>query len=386
MRLTDISVRSLKLPGSGRETGGVKQKTFFDDNLKGFGVRVSVGGSKTFVLMYGKKRQLRTLGHYPEMSLAEARIAAKRVQGEVAGPIDAPPSQIGLLPFTTVRSQFLRDTATRTKTSTLSECRRLLEKHFTFDKPVGAVTRQDITSVIAEMGDRPGAAKHAFIAIRTMMNWAVRHGHLAATPVPPLKFKSPSRTRVLADDELAAVWRRAEEIGYPYGTLVQLLILTGQRRGEIAGLRRAWVKDGTITFPVGFCKNKREHVVPLSPLAQEIMTTVPGNDALLFPARGASSNPFSGWSKAKREFDRPLSLAPYTLHDLRRTFASQLAALGTPIHVTEKLLNHISGSLSGVAAIYNRYTYAPEMKAAAEAYEAHLRRLLDRNLPSAANV
>ena len=122
------------------------------------------------------------------------------------------------------------------------------------------------------------------------------------------------------------------------------------------------------------------------PLAQQIVASIPGKDQLLFPARGASHTSFSGWSKAKRAFDQPLSLDPFTLHDLRRTFASQLAALGTPIHVTEKLLNHVSGTLSGVTAVYNRYTYAAEMRAAVEAHEAHLRRLLDQNLPPAVIV
>lgn len=93
--------------------------------------------------------------------------------------------------------------------------------------------------------------------------------------------------------------------------------------------------------------------------------------------------PFSGWSKAKLEFDAPLAIADYTLHDLRRTFSSQMAALSTPIHVTEKLLNHVSGTLRGVAAVYNRYSYATEMRTAIEAHEAHVLRLagLAKSLP-----
>ena len=170
------------------------------------------------------------------------------------------------------------------------------------------------------------------------------------------------------------MWRHADAHSYPYGTIVKLLILTGQRRGEIAGLRRSWIDRDTITYPMGFTKNKREHRVPLCPLAKEVLATVPdtGTD-LLFPARGKPEQSFNGWGKAKHHFDKGLLLAPFTLHDLRRSFSSKMAELGTPIHVTEKLLNHVSGSLGGVAGIYNRYTYLPEMRQAMEAYETHLR-------------
>jgi integrase len=96
------------------------------------------------------------------------------------------------------------------------------------------------------------------------------------------------------------VWRRAEEVGYPYGTIVQLLILTGQRRGEIAALRASWIDDESITFPARITKNGREHRIPLGSLTKEIIESVPGEDDLLFPARGKTDTAFSGWSKAKR--------------------------------------------------------------------------------------
>jgi integrase len=158
--------------------------------------------------------------------------------------------------------------------------------------------------------------------------------------------------------------------------MVQLLILTGQRRREIAGLRRAWIRYGWITFPIGFTKNKREHRVPLGDFAKEIIESVSGKTDLLFPARGRTDVPFSGWSKSKKEFDRVLGFADYTLHDLRRTFSSNLAKLAVPIHVTEKLLNHVSGTVSGVAAVYNRHSYADEMREAMLAYEKYLENLV----------
>jgi integrase len=204
--------------------------------------------------------------------------------------------------------------------------------------------------------------------------------------VPPLRYKVASRSRILSDAELKLVWSRAEEAGYPYGTIVQLLILTGQRRGEIVGLRRNWISKDTITFPAGFCKNKREHVIPLGAEARNIVQSISGTGGLLFPARGKTQTTFSGWSKAKREFDEALGFGDYTLHDLRRTYSSNLARLGVPIHVTERLLNHVSGTVSGVAAVYNRHSYAEEMKEAVAAHEVFLTKLDIVKLPNIKEV
>lgn len=207
------------------------------------------------------------------------------------------------------------------------------------------------------------------------MNWALKHGLIDSSPVPALRYSAPSRSRFLTDAELALVWARALDVGYPFGTMVQLLILTGQRRGEIAALRRSWIEGDHILFPEGFAKNKREHRAPLGGIAQRIIGGIPKSGDLFFPARGREETPFNGWSKAKRQFDKPLGIEPYTLHDLRRTFASTLARLGTPIQVTEKILNHVSGTVSGVAAVYNRHSYVDEMRTAIDAYEAHVQSL-----------
>jgi len=371
MKLTDLQIKKISLP-----KGATKQKTFFDEAFKGFGLRVSVGGSKTFVLMHGKRRNLRTLGRYPDISLAEARVAAKKVQGQVVGTDGAAPARAASISFDEVRNQFLKDSFRRTKTSTHDEYTRLLHKHFNFSKPITSVTRKEISEIITDLRGKPSSAHHAFIGIRTMMNWAVLHGYLTASPVPPLRFKPMARSRTLTVEELLLVWKRAEAVGHPYGTIVKLLILTGQRRGEIAGLRRSWLTKDGITYPAGFCKNKREHMIPLGPMARNLIESIPIDGDLVFPARGRANTPYSGWSKSKAQFEAPLGIADFTLHDLRRTFSSQLAAMGTPIHVTEKLLNHVSGTLSGVAAIYNRYSYAAEMRSAVEAFEARLMILL----------
>ena len=379
MRITDLAIQRLSLPD-----GATKQKTFYDDTLKGFGIRVSVGGAKTFVVMYSKRRKRMTLGRYPDISLAEARKKAKKLQGEVAGMSDVELTVHISPTFNEARIRFLEDAMARLKLSSYEQYSRPLTKHFEFSKRVGEITRQEVMKAVNAAKDSPSTTRHAFVAIRTMMSWCVLQGLINASPVPPLQFKVPSRSRILSDDELKTVWLRAERVGYPFGKLVQLLILTGQRRGEIAGLRKSWINDDTIIFPVGFCKNKREHRVPIGAMMRAILSSIVTDGDLLFPARGKPNSPINGWPKAKREFDAPLELAPYTLHDLRRTYSSNLAKLGVPIHVTEKLLNHVSGTISGVAAVYNRHSYWEEMKVATAQHDEFLQRLTTLANPTVA--
>jgi integrase len=370
MRLTDLLIKKLKPPEAG-------QKTFYDEALPGFGVRVSQGGSKSFVVMFGKSRQLKTLGRYPDMTLADARRAAKRHQSGEALLELPPPEKPPSISFDEARERFLKDSDRRNKSSTAGEYRRLLKRHFHFEKNLRDITRQDVMSVIERLNQTGSEPRHAFIAIRTIMNWCHRNGMIDASPVPPLKFKAQSRARILTDVELCKVWRRALEFGYPYGSIIQLLILTGQRRGEISGLRWKWITNNEIIFPQGFAKNSREHRLPIGDWTKRLLNELPQFSEMVFPSRYEEIRNFSGWSKAKRQFDRDIDVRDYVLHDLRRTFSSNLAKLGTPIHVTEKLLNHVSGTLSGVAAVYNRYTYLPEMRQAMEAHEAHLHNLFE---------
>lgn len=365
MRLTDLQIRKLKAPVKG-------QRTHFDDALPGFGLRVSQGGRKSFVVMFGKRRQLVTLGRYPDLSLAEARREAKRVQADTDLPSKPAAPTVGTMSFAEARERFLQDSALRNKPRTTADYKRLLNRHYTFAEPIGLVTRAKIMRAVDKLRETPSEQAHAYVALRTMMSWCVKRGLLEHSPVPSLSFRQRARDRVLTDEELALVWRRAEEIGYPFGTIVQLLILTGQRRGEVAGLRQSWLRDDTVIFPTGFTKNKREHRLPLGPLAMKIIDTVPRTGDLLFPSRHDLTRPFNGWGKSKERFDADLPIAPYTLHDLRRTFSSNMARMGTPLHITERALNHVSGSISGVAAIYNRYQFSAEIREAMKQYETFI--------------
>jgi integrase len=325
--------------------------------------------------MHGPKRRLKTIGRYPDLGLADARREAKRLQADLHDMSLAAPSR-ELVAFTEARRRFLADSKARNKERTFSDYNRLLHRHFDFSQTITDLTRVDVMKAVERLAATPSEQRHAFVAIRVMMNWCAKRGLIEQSPVPSLSFSAPARSNVLPDADLAGVWRRATEIGYPCGPIVQLLILTGQRRGEIASLRRSWIDDDLIVFPAGFTKNKREHRLPLSPMAQRVIAGLPEQGDLLFPARGAEGRPFNGWGKSKERFDKPLQVSPYTLHDLRRTFSSNLARSGTPIHVTEKLLNHVSGTLSGVAAIYNRYSYLAEMRDAVRQHDAFLAALM----------
>lgn len=368
MRLTDLQIKRLQPPEKG-------QKTVFDEALPGFGVRISQGGSKSFIVMYGAKRRLKTIGRYPALTLADARRDARRLLVELQDSEGLQPTTRHVS-FSEARSRFLADSKSRNKPRTHKDYTRLLTKHFPFSIDVDRVNRSDIMSAVEGLAQTPSEQGHAFVAIRVLMNWCERQGLIERSPVPRMSVAQTARNHILSDTDLCSVWQRADAHGYPFGTIVQLLILTGQRRGEIAALRRSWIEDDLIVFPEGFTKNKRQHRVPLSAKAREILKSLPETGDLFFPARGRPERCFNGWGKSKSRFDHDLEAAPYVLHDLRRTFSSNMARIGTPIYVTERLLNHISGTVSGVAAIYNRYDYVDEMREAVAAHDDFLAKLL----------
>ncbi|MEP3893196.1 MAG: site-specific integrase [Litorimonas sp.] len=366
-RLTDIAIKKLPLVEQG-------QVTHWDETTPGFGLRCS-SKSKSFVVMFGEKRRLKTLGRYPELSLSEARTKAKKFFAEYEEG-DFAPSQTEVS-FEDAKNQFLKDCEGRNKPRTVSDYRRLLNKHFTFKGAVTDVTRAQVMKVISNLSSTPSEQSHAYVAIRTLMNWCVRHGLLEHSVVPPMKQKTAERDRVLSEDELRQVIERAQETPFPFGPIIQLLVLTGQRRTEVGQIRRSWISDDEVVFPQGFAKNNREHRFPLSAMAQKVIEGLPETGDLLFPAATDFEKPFTTWAWHKKRFDEGVeNVEPYTLHDLRRTFATVHAQIGTPIHVTEKLLNHVSGTISGVAAVYNRHSYVDEMRTAMLNYDTHLKKIV----------
>ena len=248
------------------------------------------------------------------------------------------------------------------------------------DKPVGAITRADVLAVIdhIQAQGKPSAARHAFSGIRKFFNWCVERGLIEQSPC--LTLKSPgrqsARERVLSDDELAEVWRGTEEIGWPFGSIVKLLALTAQRRGEVVRMQWAEIdaKAKLWTIPGSRTKNHRTHAVPLTDTALAIIASLPrfAGSPFVFPARGKPDQAYSGYSKGKRELNAVCTVEDWTLHDLRRTAATGMARAGVPPHVVEKILNHTTGTFGGVAGVYNRFNYQSEMRSALEAWEQHI--------------
>jgi integrase len=176
------------------------------------------------------------------------------------------------------------------------------------------------------------------------------------------------------------VLQASNAYGYPFGSIVQLLLLTGQRRIEIGSLRWSYVDETkrTITLPATLTKNHREHTIPFGDRVAETLASIPRMGDIVFPARGREGTSFSGWSKSKPRFDQICEIEHWTLHDLRRTFATLLAGLEVQPHIIERLLNHATGHISGIAAVYNRYAYMDEMRNAISRYDVHVAKLLSR--------
>lgn len=368
MKLTDSIVRNLKSP----ETG---QTTYWDE-LPGFGIRVSQGGTRSFVLVQGQSRQRITIGRYPAISLAEARTEAKRLIAERT----LGNSRVATIKFSSALDSFFELHCSTLRLSTAKETRRLLTKHF-LPKwgrlSLADITPRHIISITDSLLKTPSEALHAHRVVRLFFRWAVGRQMLSSSPCDglPAPAKERVRDRVLSDEELAEVWAVANF--YPFGTIIRLLILTGQRRGEIGSFKWEWINesDRTITIPPEATKNGRRHTFPYGSLVAEILEDLPRGE-FVFPARGKSSSSFSGYSPSKVAFDKKCKVEDWSLHDLRRTFATNLAALGVRMEVTEKLLNHVSGSFGGIVGVYQRYGFADEMREAVDAWEKKLSTML----------
>lgn len=351
IHLTDLAVQKLG-PG-----------LHFDAKTPAFGIQVGAH-RKTWVVIKGANRTKIGLGQYPEVSLKEAHRKALLELG-------SPAVQAASMTFPNAKDAFLEQDKWRPAT------RRVLVsslKHFPWTKTLAKLTHEDVR-VALEAIEHPSARAHALKDIRSFFNWCIPR-YLATSPCAGIKMESQSsRERVLSDDELKRVWAASADMGYPFGTIVQLLILTGQRRSEIGKLDWSYIGGDRITLPASLVKNGREHVFPLAPLAKSLLPKA--GVGPVFLATGSDEIIYAGFAYHLPKLQALSETKDWTLHDLRRTFATNLAAMGTPIHVTEKILNHVSGSISGVAAIYNRHAYFDEMRAALEAWETKVRSLSD---------
>lgn len=374
VRLTDITIKNLQPPER-------SQVMYTDESLAGFGVRVSQGGVKTFVLVHPRTRTPMTIGRYPIVKLQQARHKATQLLAErTLGKDEAPK-----IPFDDALADFYNAHLATKREGTAKETKRILNKHFLpslrYDKLHQIQTHQ-LAKIIDGLLDTPAEARHAYAAARLFFRWAVQRRLLAKSPLEGMRapVQAAPRARALSPDELKKVFLAAKAEQSSFGSIVQLLVLLGQRCGETARLTAEMVdfKTKIITIPAAIAKNGREHRVPFGKIAEKVLKTGT-KTGLLFPARGQPEKVFSGWSKCKDALDESSKIAPWTLHDLRRTFATNLAALGTPIQVTEKVLNHVSGATGGIVAVYQRHSYEQEMRDAVAAWEKRLSQILSRH-------
>jgi integrase len=387
-KLTDLIVEHAKAPAAGR-------LELWDALLPGFGLRVTGRGSKSWVLLYrlggrdALKRRL-TIGTYPALSLAKAREHARNVFDDVArGEDPAATKRTQSQTVSMIADEFIERYA-KPRNRSWKESERILARYV---KPrwggrqMTNITRNDVIQLLDAIVDRgtPVMAKLTHSTIRKLFNWAVDRGVIAASPcirIPP-PGRANDRDRVLSDDELCSVWAGCDRLGWPFGPVVRLLLLTGQRRDEVATM--SWqdidFKAARWSLSRDKTKNKRAHEVPLSAEVLAILRTLPKvHDELVFTTNGRV--PVAGFSMAKRRLDTAVAalrtdgnlppLVDWHLHDLRRTMASGMARLGIAPHVIEKVLNHQTGAISGVAAIYNRYDYQNEKRQALDTWGAYV--------------
>ena len=362
MRLTDISIRSLKVP----ESGAVVYK---DDAVSGFGVRVSEGGTKSFVLTHGPRRIRETIGRVGIVTLMEARNEAKRRLAQYTLGKEKPRA----VTWDAAIAEYLEDRKPHLKHRTYEGYELRLKRHFKFGATkLWDVTPHDLIDEFKKISRSVGTHHSAYCALRAFMRWAHRNHYVDRNPMERMQAPPPCtpRDRILTDDELRRVWLASRDD--TFGRIIKLLILTGQRRGEITQLTAGMVGEDTISIPAWLAKNSRKHVLPLGEIAKGVIGPLPkSGDICLFPAAGCAT-PFNGFSKCKPKLDKRAGVYDWTIHDLRRTFASGLAARGVALPVIERLLNHVSGSFGGIVGVYQRYDYLPEMREAIAKWEQHV--------------
>ena len=356
---------------------------------------VQPSGAMSWALRYrfaGKVRKL-TLGRYsPDnvngLSLAEARRAANDALEKV---------ERGEDPAQTKRAEKAARLEGRNRVSTLldqfeerhlsklrskKQVRQLLDKHVVpawGERDVQTITRRDVIDLVEGVATSSGGvtANRLLSHIHKFMGWCLVRDVINLNPANGVEKPAveKSRDRVLSDDEIRLFWAACEEEGQPFGSIFKLLLLTGQRKSEIAEMREAEIKDKVLHLSSDRVKNNRAHDVPLSKAAQAILKgvkRVKSEQGYIFTTTGKT--PVSGFNNPTNRVREHMNTAAgreldhWQLHDLRTTCATGMARLGVPVRVTEAVLNHVSGTGGGIVAVYQRHDYAPEKREALETW------------------
>ncbi|WP_298193037.1 site-specific integrase [Novosphingobium sp.] len=374
----------------------------WDDDLKGFGVRVMSTGFASYVLQYrmgGRESKSRryTIGqHGSPWTPVTARTEAERLMLLVAQGIDPVAAdqqrrrEAVDLAFSNYADRFSASCKGKGWTTLVTRSLRLHVTPVLRDKPLPKITRADIVSIFDAMPvDQAANQRNVFAVIRRLFKWAVSRGDMERSPMEGMETPPPvkARDRWLSDDELRRVWIQAPKTHRCFGPIVRLLIVTGQRREEVSSLRweelnrdeRMW------RLPGDRAKNGEPNSVPLNDLALAELDIQAGGRK--WPRKGrvfatSTGAGFTGYAKGKAKLDRLVSedgadpLPAWRLHDLRRTLATGFQRLGVRFEVTEAVLNHVGGSRSGVAGIYQRHDWKKEKQEALRDWNDHITGLL----------
>jgi integrase len=384
LKLTKSSIDVLPTPSS--------DVIYWDAAFPGFGLKVTPKGRKVFVVLYrtggaGSKLRKYTIGPYGRVTLHQARVAAQKVfAAKLEGRDLAAEKREARRRVVADRVEDLLETFILQHVSqnrSAYEISRLLRREM--GKPwsgrsIHEITKRDVVDVISAIEQRgaPGTANKTLKVIKTFLRWCVGRAVLDRSPAEgvPMPAKVVTGDRVLTDGELAQVILAARQMSGPYGGIVELLALTGQRREEVAAMtwgeldlhRRVW------TLPKSRTKNAKEHAVHLSEQSMAVLLRTTVRGPFVFTVLG--SKPFREFSRTKRQIDELSGVTGWRLHDLRRTCVSGMARLGIPPHVADKILNHQSGTISGVAAVYQRHDFLDERNGALERWGAHIAKIV----------
>lgn len=380
LKLTKRVIDTLQTPA--------KDVVYWDSGSPGFGVKVTPKGRKVFIVLYrtggsGSRLRKYTIGAYGRVTLHQAHVAAQKVY---AARLE------GRDPGTEKREARRRMVADRvhdlleafiaqhhSQNRSGREVSRLLRREVGSawgSRSIHEITKRNVIELVSGIEQRgaPIAANKALKAAKTFLHWCVGRAVLDRSPADgvPLPAKEIARDRVLSDEELARVIIAAREIGDPYAGIVELLALTGQRREEAAGATWDEFDLGSMSWllPNTRTKNAKPHIVHLSDQSMSVLQRLPRSGEFVFSMSG--SRPFSWFSGAKRELDEISGVKDWRLHDLRRTCVSGMARLAVPPHVADKVLNHQAGTISGVAAVYQRHDFLAERKDALERWGTHV--------------
>lgn len=374
-----------------------------DPGLQGLYLVTQPSGAKSWALRYrfgGKPAKL-TLGRWPAMGLAEARAAASEALDKIdhgknpsaekkatkAAKLEAQLSERDKIK--TLIGQFDKRHLSSLKSGRV--VRRELDRHVVSEwgeRDIHEITKRDVIDLLDGIADsgRVVTANRVRAYLNKFLNWAVERDILPMNPATGVKpvAKEGSRDRVLSDDEIRWFWQACEAEGFPWGPFGKVLLLTGQRLGEVAQITDQEIRGDLWHLSAERTKNGRAHNVPLSEPARDVLAGVDrikdkdGLVRFVFTTTGAS--PVSGFFKARahlhsamakvaaEERGEAVEIPRWTFHDLRRTAATGMARLGIPVRVTEAVLNHVSGTGGGIVGVYQRHDYADEKRQALDAW------------------